>query len=343
MYPAGAMFFDDTWMLWALGPAYAIWVVLWLLRTRGAPGASVRFSALRRLSGLRRSWRLRLRPLVLALRLLTVGLLVLAMARPQTGRELSKEHTEGIDIMLVVDTSGSMRALDLDADRPIARRRDRLAVVTDVMAEFVSKRDSDQIGLVVFGSEAYTQCPLTLDHGIVATFLDRLEIGMAGDATAVGSALGAAIKRLRQSEAESKVVVLLTDGRSNAGSITPTQAAEIARTFGVKVYAIGAGTRGKVPILEDTLFGPQVRYIEADLDEDSLRAIASATGGGYWRAEDADALEAIYDQIDRLEKSEVETERILEVDERYPRLVWPALVLLLLELVLLSTRFRRIP
>lgn len=338
---------SDAWMLWVLVPLYALWALAWMAVQVGGlrwfAGSSVRFSATRRVRKLKPSKTLLLRRAAQALRLGTVGLLVMGMARPQSGRSHTQVHTEGIDILLAVDTSGSMAALDLDAGRAIAKRRNRLEVVTDVMRTFVEKRGSDQIGLVVFGSEAFTQCPLTLDHGIVATFLDRLEIGMAGDATAVGSALGVAVKRLERSTAKSRVVILLTDGRSNAGVMGPSRAADIAKTLGVRVYTIGAGTRGQAPVLVDSLFGPQVQYIDAQIDEETLQEIAETTGGAYFRAEDADALQAIYDQIDELEKTEIEMTSYTEYDERFAWFVVPAVLLLLLEIVLLQTRLRKIP
>jgi Ca-activated chloride channel family protein len=343
------LFLGDAWLLWGLGPLYLLWVGMWVMsRSRGRWGswnrASVRFSSTARLRQLKPSWAVRLRPLVEALRLLTVALLVLAMARPQTGKSHTQVTTEGIDIFLVVDTSGSMQALDLDAQKRIADRRNRLEVVRDVMADFVKGRDTDQIGLVVFGSEAFTQCPLTLDHGIVDTFLERLEVGMAGEATAIGSALGTAVKRLRDSEAKSKVVVLLTDGASNAGVLSPKKAAEIAATFDIKVYTIGAGTRDeKAPVLVDGFFGQQVQYIPVELDEDTLQEVADLTGGAYFRAEDAEALERIYDEIDKLERTEVKSSTYMEYDERFAWLVLPAIALLLLELLLLGTRLRKVP
>jgi Ca-activated chloride channel family protein len=196
---------------------------------------------------------------------------------------------------------------------------------------------------VVFGTEAFTQCPLTLDHGIVATFLERIDIGMAGEATAIGSALGTAVKRLKDSEARSKVVVLLTDGRSNAGSLSPRKAAEIARTLGVKVYTIGAGTRGKAPFLVDSFFGKQVVYESVEIDETTLREIAESTGGRYFRAEDGSALEAIYDEIDEMETTEITMSSYMEYNERFHWFVLPALGLLLAEVVLLGTRFRKLP
>ena len=174
--------------------------------------------------------------LLKAARLAVLILLAIALGRPQSGKEHTKISTEGIDIILAVDTSGSMEALDLDTDQPLAQRRNRLEIVKDVVQDFVEARPNDQMGLVVFGSEAYTQCPMTLDHGILSGFLDRLEIGMAGDGTALGNAIGRAVKRLKDSDAKSKVVVLLTDGRSNAGKLSPLKAAEVAQSLGIKIY-----------------------------------------------------------------------------------------------------------
>jgi Ca-activated chloride channel family protein len=341
------LFFANRWMFWVLGPLFVLWVAAWFFvpwwAHRRRRAAAVRFSNIQTLTRLRPSKTLVLRRIFEGLRIAAVALLLIAMARPQTGRTQTQVRTEGIDIVLVLDTSGSMQALDLDADRRISERRNRLEVVKDVVETFVQKRDNDQIGLVVFGAEAFTQCPLTLDHGIVATFLDRLEIGMAGDATAIGSALGTAVKRLKDSEAESKVIILLTDGRSNAGSLSPRKAAEVAATFDVKVYTIGAGTRGQAPFIVDSIFGRQVVYQDVEIDEKTLRQIAEKTGGRYFRAEDEEALEEIYREIDELEKTEITMSSYMEYNERFRWFVIPALALLLLEVVLLGTRFRKLP
>ena len=341
------LYFADQWLLWVLVPLFIVWVAAWwvlpwLARLRGRQ-AAVRYSNIDTLKRLRPSRRILIRRFVEGIRILVIALLVLAMARPQTGRKQTQVRTEGIDIVLVLDTSGSMQALDLDADRPISRRRNRLEVAQEVVEEFVQGRTNDQVGLVVFGSEAFTQCPLTLDHGIVATFLEGIEIGMAGDATAIGSALGTAVKRLRDSQADSKVIILLTDGRSNAGALSPQKAAEIAETFGIKVYTIGAGTRGKAPFVVDSLFGKQVVYESVEIDEETLREIAERTGGLYFRAEDTGALKSIYEEIDEMEKTEIQTSSYMEYNEQFRRFLIPALALLLLEVVLLGTRYRKLP
>jgi Ca-activated chloride channel family protein len=341
------VFFADLWLLFVLVPLYVAWVALWVVvpwwRKRHRGTASLRYSSVRQLRRLAPSKSVLLRRLVEGLRLVTVALLVLAMSRPQTGRSLTEVHTEGIDIVLVLDTSGSMQALDLDAHLPIRERRNRLEAAKDVVEIFIEGRQNDQIGLVVFGAEAFTQCPLTLDHGILATFLERLEIGMAGDATAIGSALGTAVKRLRDSDAESKVVILLTDGRSNAGSLTPIKAAEIAATFDVKVYTIGVGATGEAPFLMDSIFGQQVVHQNVEIDEATLQRIAELTGGAYYRAEDTEALEEIYRRIDELEKTEITMESYMEYNERFRWFVLPAMALLLFEVVLLGTRLRKLP
>jgi Ca-activated chloride channel family protein len=341
------LIFADRWLLWILVPLFALWVAGWWLAPwlarRRRQVAAVRYSSIETLQRLHPSRVVLLRRVVEGLRLLTVALLIMAMARPQTGRKHSEVRTEGIDIVLVMDTSGSMQALDLDADRPIKSRRNRLQIAKAVVEEFVEGRNNDQIGLVVFGSEAFTQCPLTLDHGILATFLERVEIGIAGDATAIGSAIGTAVKRLRDSQAESKVIILLTDGRSNAGSLDPRKAAEIAKTFDIKIYAIGAGTRGKAPFVVDSFFGKQVIYESVEIDDAMLEEIASETGGAYFRAEDKVALESIYDEIDALETTEITTDTYMEYNERFRWFLLPAVGLLILEVVLLGTRFRKLP
>ena len=344
------MIFSDSWLLWFVGPLFLAWAAGLILRKRlGARGigprnASLRFSSIHTLQKLKASQTLRLRRLVQSLRLITVALLLVGFLRPQTGRTHTEVITEGIDIMLAVDTSGSMQALDLDSGRAIAKRRNRLEVVKRVVEDFVEKRQNDQIGMVVFGSEAFTQCPLTLDHGIVATFLQGVEIGMAGEATAIGSALGVAIKRLKESQAKSKVIILLTDGRNNAGALSPKKAAEVAKAMGIKVYTVAAGTRGKAPFLvRGGIFGDQIQWEDVQIDEAALREVATLTGGAYFRAEDAVGLKEIYDKIDALEKTEVKMKSYQEYNERFGLFVFPALGLLLLEVLLLGTRLRKIP
>jgi Ca-activated chloride channel family protein len=276
-----------------------------------------------------------------ALRALAFVLLVLALARPQLGKAASQIYTEGIDIVLAVDISGSMLAEDFTVD---GRRANRLEAVKSVVRTFLAKRQGDRAGLVLFAARPYTQCPLTLDHGWLLQNLDRAEVGLIEDGTAIGSALATAVSRLEESDAKSKIVILLTDGQSNAGKVTPLTAAEAAKALGYKVYTIGAGTRGLAPYPDRDLFGNKVyRPMQVDVDEDTLKRIADLTGGRYFRATDTASLEEIYAEIDRLEKSPYQGLQYLEYDELYPWLALPAFLLLAVESVLGATWLRVLP
>ncbi len=274
------------------------------------------------------------------LKALAFVLLILALARPQEGHRRSQILSAGVDIVLAIDTSGSMQALDFKKeDKPI----DRLEVVKDVVAEFIENRENDRMGMVVFGQEAFTQCPLTLDHDILLSFLDDLKIGVAGDSTAIGSAIGIAVKRLKDLKSKSKVIILLTDGRNNAGSLSPAQAAQIGKTFGIKIYTIGVGTRGKAPFLVDSLFGKQYIYQNVEIDEKTLQEIAETTGAKYFRATDRESLKNIYQQIDNLEKSEVKILDRSQYRELFVYFLVPGLIIIILETLLSHTRLRKIP
>ncbi|NOZ87720.1 MAG: VWA domain-containing protein [Deltaproteobacteria bacterium] len=338
------LIFEDPLVLWIGIPFLVLWTAALFYFVLGKSRASVKFSQVSRLKQIKPSRTVALRKAIQLLRVIVIALLLVAAARPQTGRKESKIRTKAIDIMLVIDTSGSMKALDLDAHKRISARRNRLQVVKDVVRSFIKQREDDQIGLVVFGDDAYTQCPLTLDHGVLLDLLDRVQIGMAGENTALGAGLGTAVKRLKKSKAKSKVVVLLTDGRNNAGTLTPRKAAEVAKAFGIKVYTIGAGTRGQAPFIVDAgIFGKQVRYMNVEIDEDTLKDMAEKTGGHYYRATDADTLKNIYETINKLEKTEIVVKSYMDYDEHFDWFVIPAIVLLVLEIVLLGTRFRKVP
>lgn len=274
------------------------------------------------------------------IRFLAMALLIIALARPQEGHKSTEILSVGVDIMLALDTSGSMRALDFIEDE---KRITRLAVVKGVVSKFIENRPNDRIGMVVFGEQAYTQCPLTLDQGILQSFLSKLEIGMAGDSTAIGSAIGIAVKRLKDLESESKVIILLTDGRNNAGTLAPLQATQTAKTFGIKIHTIGVGTKGKAPFLVNSIFGQRYVYQEVDIDETTLQEISKITGGQYFRATDLESLKNIYSQIDEMEKSEVKVIDHSEYKELFHYFLIPGLALLLLEIGLSNTLLRRIP
>jgi len=272
---------------------------------------------------------------------LVIILLVFALARPQSGKAHSKVTTEGIDIVLALDVSGSMLAEDFQLKN---KRRNRLYVAKEVVKDFIEWRENDRIGMVVFAGQAYTQCPLTLDYDVLLQFLEKVEIGMVEDGTAIGSAIGVCVNRLKSSKAKSKVVILLTDGRNNAGGIDPLTAAELSKTFGMKIYTVGAGTKGLAPYPVKNLFGLKTyRSIQIDIDEEGLTEIAKITGGKYFRATDTASLKEVYRQIDSLEKTKMEEAKYTEYSELFIYLLIPALGILLFEVVLANTRFRRIP
>ena len=328
--------FGDPWLL-----ALILFLVPLVILSGTRPRlARIRFSSLERIRPLRRRWLEWRAYLPLALRCLAVILLVIALARPQEGRRSTEILSAGVDIILAIDTSGSMQAMDFERNgEPI----NRLQAVKEVVAQFIDNRQFDRMGMVVFGEEAFTQCPLTLDHDILHGFLDKLSIGVAGDATAIGSAIGIAVKRLKDLKSKSKVIVLLTDGRNNAGNITPAQAAQVAATYGIKIYTVGMGTEGEAGFLINTPFGGQTILRRADLDERTLREIARITGGKYFRATDANSLKKIYETIDSLEKSEVRWIDHSEYNELYPYFLIPAMLILLTELLLSHWLLVRIP
>ncbi|MEO0009710.1 MAG: VWA domain-containing protein [candidate division WOR-3 bacterium] len=273
-------------------------------------------------------------PLVLYSLALVFG--TVALARPQKGRQFEELETRGIDIMLCLDISGSMQAMDFAPG-------DRLAVAKERAKEFVDKRQGDRIGLVVFSATSLTQCPLTLDHRIVTEIIDRLHFGMLEDGTAIGMGLASAVARLRDSKAKEKVIILLTDGVNNTGDIDPLTAAQTAAALGIKVYTIGVGSKGPVPFpVDDPIFGRRFVQVEVDLDTETLQKIAEITGGKFFLATDPQALKQIYDEIDRLEPSTFKTRRWTIYQELAHRpLLW-ALVSLLAGAVGSMLIFRRL-
>jgi Ca-activated chloride channel family protein len=312
---------------------------------RASPNAALCYPALGALrevagSGLRgrATWRW----ILSALRLGAAICLIGALARPQGGIAATRVFAEGIDIVLAVDVSSSMLAEDFTLD---GKRANRLAAVKAVVTDFVSRRGGgDRIGLVLFAARPYTQCPLTLDHGWLQKNLERAEIGMIEDGTAIGSALAAAVGRLEASDAKSKIIILLTDGQNNAGKVKPLTAAEAAKALGYRVYTIGAGTKGLAPFPARDLFGNRVyQPMSVDIDETTLREIAKTTGGRYFRATDTENLQNIYAEIDTLEKSPHEGLHFKEYRELYPWLLIPGVLLLGIEVVLGRTVLRVLP
>ena len=261
---------------------------------------------------------------------------IVALARPQTGITSETVLTEGIDIIMVMDVSSSMLAEDLQPNR--------LQAAKAVASDFVEGRRNDRIGLVAFAGEAFTQAPLTLDYSVVQSLIRELEVGIIEDGTAVGMGLGTAVKRLQASDAESKVVILLTDGRSNRGEIGPVTAARMAQALGVRVYTVGVGTRGNAPVpVSDPLLGTRMVTMRVDIDEATLQEIAELTEGRYFRATDNESLAAIYQEIDELERTEIEVENFIQYAERFPVVLAFGLLLLLMEVGLAQTVLRKLP
>lgn len=283
----------------------------------------------------RRSWRQRLRHALFVLRIVSLILLVIALARPQSTSGGENVSTEGIDIIMATDISGSMLAEDF--------RPNRVEAAKKVASDFIDGRENDRIGLVVFSGESFTQCPVTIDHQVVKNLLKEIKPGMIEDGTAIGMGLATAVSRLKESKAKSRVIILLTDGVNNRGFIDPMTAAGIAQSFGIRVYTIGVGTEGMAPYPVQTPFGIQYQNIPAEIDETLLRKIADQTGGKYFRATDNRTLKTIYDEIDKLEKTKIEVTQFRHYKEEYPSTAAFGGLLLLLEIALSQTVFRKIP
>lgn len=299
--------------------------------------ASIRFPAAGALRTLPSGYVQKFRHLPLVLRLVSLALIIIALARPQAGERLEQTDSLGLDIALLLDVSTSMKAMDFQP-------RNRLHVAKQVLENFIAGRRHDRISLVVFAGRSYTQCPPTLDYDVLTSLLRQVDFGRVEDGTAIGTGLMNAANRLRSDGAQGKVMILLTDGVNNSGEVSPVTAARAAAALGIKVYTIGVGKEGEHPIeVDDPLYGRQVVMMKTEIDEPMLREIAAVTGGKYYRAQNPKALEAIYREIDGLEKVEIKTSRYTRYSELFMPLALAALALLLLEIVLSQTRFRRTP
>lgn len=331
------MKFADPTLLWLLAviPLLALW------RGRQGRAASVLYPTAERVRAVSRRRLARPGALLATLRLLGVACLVIALARPQKVEATSEIEASGIDIVLAVDVSRSMEALDFQlAGEPA----DRLAVAKSVIDRFIGSRPNDRIGLVAFAGRPYLVSPLTLDHDWLRQNLERTEIGMVEDGTAIGTALASSVNRLRDQDGRSRIVVLLTDGVNNAGKVAPETAAEAARALGVRVYTVAAGTSGEAPVpVTDAAGRRRVVMARVEVDEETLARVAGETGGKFFRATDTDSLERIYEEIDRLEKSPVTATKYETHEDLFAYALLPGLALLLLEGVLANTRFRRLP
>ena len=324
--------FANPKLLWFLliVPAAIVWYVL---RHRKQE-ASVRFSDLSGFAKLPKTWKAYLRHLLFALKVAALALLIVALARPQSSSTNKKSNIEGIDIVMAMDVSGSMLARDL--------KPDRLTAAKEVASEFVEGRPGDRMGLVIFSGESFTQVPLTTDHGVMLNMLAEMKNGLIDDGTAIGDGLATAISRLKDSDAISKVIILLTDGINNSGSVDPYTAAEMAKLFGIRVYTIGVGSYGTAPYPVQTPFGTQIQQMKVEIDEKLLQNIANSTDGKYFRATSTQKLDEVYQEIDKLERSKIEVTEFSRLHEEfYPLVAW-ALALLLLEFLLRKTIFRTI-
>lgn len=328
------MRFANPYLLWLL-VLLAPMIAYYIYRTLQG-GAAIRISTIEGVRRAPRTLRYWLRHAPFVLRCAAFVLLVVALARPQDVDEQRRSSAEGIDIMLAVDVSGSMLARDF--------KPDRITAAKEVAGRFIADRYGDRLGLVVFAGEAFTQSPLTTDQSTLQTMLSRMRSGIIEDGTAIGNGLATAINRLRESDAKSKVIILLTDGVNNRGEIAPLMAADIAADMGIKVYTIGVGTRGKAPYPVVDMFGNMsFQPMDVEIDEKTLEGIAERTGGRYFRATDNDKLQSIYDEINQLEKSKVEVTDYTVYHERFLALLLAALGVLLLEFVFSNIILKRIP
>ena len=310
-------------------------MVLWYVFREKKSHADLQFSSLQAFKGIKHAGRIWLRHVLFALEVLAIVFLVFALARPQSSNSWQTYTSEGIDIVLALDISGSMLARDFTPDR--------LEAAKEVATKFILERPQDKIGLVIFAGESFTQCPLTTDQAVLVNLLREVKSGMIEDGTAIGLGLANAVNRLKDSPAKSKVVILLTDGVNNRGAIAPATAAELAKTYGIRVYTIGVGTYGEAPYPVQTPFGVQLQNVPVEIDEDVLQQIAALTGGKYFRATDNDKLKQIYQEIDQLEKSKIEVKHFSKKNEQYFIFGLIGMCLLITQALLRYTVLRKIP
>lgn len=324
-------FYNPTYLLLLL---LCIPIIFWYIKKRQSQ-ASLQISSHQHLAQFSKSIKVRLLHILFVFRLMAMVLIIIALARPQASNSWRTQNTEGIDIMMALDISGTMLAEDL--------KPNRLEAAKTVASEFILSRPNDNIGLVVFSGESFTQCPLTIDHAVLVNLFNGVKYGLIEDGTAIGLGLANAVNRIKESKAKSKVIILLTDGSNNRGDIAPITAAEIARTFGIRVYAIGVGSHGIVNIPVPTPMGTQYQRMQSEFDEESLKEIARVTGGKYFRATNNATLRTIYQEIDRLEKTKINVQAFSKKEEQFFIFAFVALMLLIVEMILRYTLLRKIP
>lgn len=320
--------------LFVLIPILLFWYFKWNKKRFG----TLRYSNLGVVKSVEKfSRKKKYRHLPFILRLLAISLLILCFARPQSSHTEEEVITEGVDIVLALDISSSMLAEDF-------RPNNRLEAAKLVAKDFIQGRKNDRIGMVVFAAKSFTQCPLTLDYGILLSFIDEVESGMIEDGTAIGMAIANAANRLRDSKAKSKIVILLTDGQNNKGQLDPITAAKVAQAFDIRIYTVGVGKRGTAlyPV-DDPIFGKRYVQMPVQIDEKTLKAIAKITKGSYYRATDKESLDKIFQEIDQLEKTQIEIKQFSRFKELFSTYLFMALGLIVVEVVLTNTKFRKIP
>jgi Ca-activated chloride channel family protein len=310
-------------------------VIAWYFWRDKKAHASIQVSTLKSLSKAPKTYKFYFRHALILLRVLAIAFLVVALARPQSSNDWKNVSSEGIDIVMSLDISSSMLAQDFEPNR--------LEAAKDVATQFITGRQQDKIGLVIFSGESFTQCPLTTDHAVLINLFSDIKSGMIEDGTAIGLGLANAVNRLKDSEAKSRVIILLTDGVNNQGEIAPITAAELAETFGIRVYTVGIGTQGTAPYPFRTPFGIQMQDMPVEIDEATLTDIAELTGGKYFRATDNNKLKAIYEEIDHMEKRKIEVKQFSTKSEAYKNYALWAALFLLLEIAFRNSILRNIP
>ncbi len=308
-----------------------VWYIVRLSKTQ----ASFKLASTGAFKGMKRGLKVYMRHLPFVLRLISLALIIIVIARPQSVNSWEETETQGIDIVMALDVSGSMLAQDLQPDRLEAAKK--------VASEFITDRQNDNIGLVIFAGESFTQCPLTTDHSVLLNLLNEVQFGLIEDGTAIGLGLANSVNRLKDSDSQSRVVILLTDGTNNRGQIAPLTAADLARSYGIRVYTIGVGTKGMAPTPVQTPFGIRMQNMPVDIDEKTLTEIAAMTGGQYFRAEDTEGLRNIYDEIDEMEKYLISVQNVTRRQELFLPFALLAMGLIVLELLLRRTWLRSIP
>jgi Ca-activated chloride channel family protein len=319
------------------GSSLIVGLLIYHWRRRRFKSAAIKYSDIRIVKRAGRTARQKYRFLLTALRVLAVSLLLVALARPRSGTEYTEVTSEGIDIMLLLDVSSSMQAEDF-------KPHNRLHVAKEEMKKFINRRVNDRIGLVVFARYSFTQCPLTTDYGVLLNFIDEVDFGIVEDGTAIGMAIANGVNRLRESEAKSRIMILLTDGENNSGEIDPITAANLAQTFDIKIYTIGAGKPGNAMYpYQDPIFGKRYIYQPTKIDEKTLQEIAQRTNGKYFRARSGNELEEIYSLIDEMEKTKVEVASHVQYRELFQYFGYGGFLFIVLELLLANTLFRKLP